>query len=101
MSVLIFGASGQDGQHLTKLCRDRGLEVVGCARSAGPWLQGDVGRIADVEHLIREHCPRIIFHLAASSTTRHSALFENHATISTGTLTVLETARTLAPEARV
>lgn len=101
MSVLIFGASGQDGQYLTRLCRDRGMDVVGCARSPGPWLRGDVSRLADVERLIGEYRPRHIFHLAASSTTQHSALFENHATVSTGTLNVLETARRLVPDARV
>ena len=39
-----------------------------------------------VEQLIKEYHPTFIFHLAAKSTTQHNAIFENHETISTGTL---------------
>lgn len=101
MTALVFGASGQDGYYLTRLCRDRGIPVIGCSRSSGAWVQGDIGRRGDVERLIDAHRPEFIFHLAANSTTRHSALFENHATISTGTLNVLESAHSIVPQARV
>jgi GDPmannose 4,6-dehydratase len=50
---------------------------------------------------MREIRPSYVFHLAARSTTRHEALFENHETISTGALNVLESARRHAPAARV
>ncbi len=101
-TALIFGASGQDGYYLARRCADAGITPVGVARSAGgDWLAGDVRRREQVEALVREHRPGYIFHLAANSTTRHDALFENHETISTGALNVLEAARTLAPDARV
>jgi GDPmannose 4,6-dehydratase len=43
-----------------------------------------------VKEMVRRHKPDVIFHLAAKSTTHHEALFENHKTISTGTLNILE-----------
>ena len=102
MKALIFGASGQDAYYLARLCAERSIEPVGVSRSAGgDWRVGNVARRDEVEALVREHRPDYIFHLAANSTTRHDALFENHETISTGALNVLEAARTLAPEARV
>ncbi len=102
MKALIFGASGQDAHYLRGLCAERGIEPIGVSRSAGgDWLVGDVGRREDVDALVGKYRPDYLFHLAANSTTRHDALFENHATISTGALNVLEAARTLAPQARV
>lgn len=101
-TALIFGASGQDAYYLARLCNGRGIRPVGVSRSAGgDWLVGDVARREQVEALVREHHPEYIFHLAANSTTRHDALFENHETISTGALNVLEAVRTFAPKARV
>ena len=101
-TALIFGASGQDAHYLAQHCAAAGIAPVGVSRSAGgDWIVGDVARRNQVEALVREHRPHYIFHLAANSTTRHDALFENHETISTGALNVLEAARTLAPEARV
>ena len=101
-TALIFGASGQDAYYLARLCEDAGLRPVGVSRSpGGDWTVGDVARREQVEALVAEHRPDYVFHLAANSTTRHDALFENHETISTGALNVLEAVRTLAPEARV
>src|SRR5450432_2361185 len=100
MTALVFGASGQDGHYLIEELAARGIEAVGVSRS-GPWRRGDVGRLADVEGLMREVAPSHVFHLAARSTTRHDALFENHETISTGALNVLESAHRHCPEARV
>ena len=101
-TALIFGASGQDAHYLARLCAARDIRPVGVSRSTGgEWLTGDVARREQVEALVKEHRPDYIFHLAANSTTRHDALFENHETISTGALNLLEAARTLAPEARV
>ncbi|HMJ84937.1 MAG TPA: NAD-dependent epimerase/dehydratase family protein, partial [Vicinamibacterales bacterium] len=91
MKALIFGANGQDGHYLIETLKSRNVDAVGVSRS-GDWVRGDVGRLADVETLVREHKPHYIFHLAARSTTRHDALFENHETISTGSLNVLECA---------
>ena len=54
-----------------------------------------------VEALVRKHQPDYIFHLAANSTTRHDALFENHEAIATGTLAILDAVDRLAPKAKV
>jgi GDPmannose 4,6-dehydratase len=100
-TALIFGAGGQDGHYLAALCKARGIAPVGCSRSGGSWLAGDVADRDLVESLVRAHRPDFIFQLAARSTTRHDALFENHTAISTGTLNVLEAARMHAPAARI
>jgi len=100
-TALIFGAGGQDGHYLSALCLARGIDPIGCSRSTGDWIRGDVVDREFVESLMREHRPAYIFQLAARSTTRHDALFDNHAAISTGTLNVLEAARLHAPAARV
>lgn len=89
MNAIIFGANGQDGYYLNKLCQDKGIQTQSISRS-GTFIQGDVSDYGLVEQLIKEYAPTYIFHLAAKSTTRHEALFENHTTISTGTLNILE-----------
>jgi len=100
VKAIIFGANGQDGHYIYNLCTLRGIETIGVSRT-GNWLNGDVSHYDLVERLIKEHLPDYIFHLAANSTTRHDALFENHETISTGTLNILESARRHSPESRV
>jgi len=100
VKAIIFGANGQDGHYIYNLCTLRGIETIGVSRT-GNWLNGDVSQYDLVEQLIKEHLPDYIFHLAANSTTRHDALFENHETISTGTLNILESARRHSPESRV
>lgn len=99
--AIIFGASGQNGYFLTKTCNENNIEVTGVSRSEGNWLKGDVSKKEFVQNLIKENQPDFIFHLAANSTTRHSALFENHETISTGTLNILETVKEFVPHAKV
>ena len=98
MKALIFGASGQDGYYLSELCRTKGMEVIGVSR-------GDVGASVssffEVEKLITTYLPACVFHLAANSTTRHDAIFENHELISTGSLNILEAVRRHQPAARV
>src|SRR5206468_701253 len=81
--ALVFGANGQDGHYLVEELRARGIDTVGVSR-AGPWQRADVARREDVEAVLRAVQPSLIFQLAANSTTRHEALFENHETISTG-----------------
>jgi GDPmannose 4,6-dehydratase len=100
MKALIFGANGQDGYYLTHALREQGVEPVGIDLS-GAMMHGDVGDLDFVARQIQEHTPASIFHLAARSTTRHDALFDNHATISTGTLNVLEAVYRQGSAARV
>lgn len=100
MKALIFGASGQDGRYLSDLCRAEHIEPIGVSRTGAP-ARGDVARFEEVRALVLQHRPAYVFQLAAASTTRHDALFENHETISTGALNVLEAVRREAPEARV
>ena len=100
MKAVVFGANGQDGAYLVELLEAKGVDTVGVSRS-GPWRQADVGHFADVELVVREIIPDLIFHLAANSTTRHDALLENHETISTGAINVLECAWRYCPDARV
>ncbi len=101
MKAVIFGAGGQDGHYLSRLCASHDVEVLAYSRSEGPWLRGDVGDLPTVEALVSRHRPDYIFHLAANSTTRHEALFENHRTICDGTLNILESCLRHHPQARI
>ena len=89
MKAIIFGASGQDGFYLKQLLRRESVETIGVARS-GNGVIGDVSDRSFVDELIKTHCPDYVFHLAANSTTRHAAVFDNHAAICTGTINILE-----------
>ncbi|MHB1097281.1 MAG: GDP-mannose 4,6-dehydratase [Gemmatimonadaceae bacterium] len=87
--VVIFGANGQDGHYLAAHYQSLGWQVVSVSRT-GSALQGDVGSFERVTELVRGYKPEVVYHLAALSTTRHDAMFENNATIGTGALNVLE-----------
>jgi GDPmannose 4,6-dehydratase len=100
VKALIFGANGQDGYYLSEACRKRQIEVIGVSRS-GPWVCGDVASPETVEKLIRSHCPEMIFHLAAASTTSHDSIYENHATIGTGTINILKYVKRWSPGSKV
>ena len=100
MEVVIFGANGQDGYYLSRLCERRGLSVAAVSRHNAPTI-GDVADSAFVTGLIRTRQPAMIFHLAAHSSTQHDAATENHATIGTGTLNILEAVYRHSPETRV
>ena len=100
MKALIIGITGQDGYYLSELLSTKGITVIGISRS-GVEGTGSVVDINLVASLIKNHQPQYIFHLAANSTTRHDALFENHETISTGTLNILESVRVHCSQAKV
>ncbi len=100
MKALIFGANGQDGYYLSELCRLKGIESIGVSRS-GDWARGDVSKYEQVDQLVKMHSPNYIFHVAANSTTRHDTLFENHKTISTGTLNILEASKIHSPDSKI
>jgi len=100
VKALIFGANGQDGHYLSAACKKRQIEVIGVSRS-GPWIHADVACTENVEELIRNYQPELIFHLAAISTTRHEAIYENHAAIGTGTVNILESVRKWSAASKV
>lgn len=100
MQALIFGANGQDGHYLIEFCRSNGIEPIAASRSA-PFLQVDVGDLTRVQQVIAEYRPDYVFHMAANSTTRYEALFDNHHAISTGTLNILHSVKLHAPDAKV
>ena len=97
--ALIFGAE-RSGRALPRggLPR-RGGHAIGVSRRALPAAATSRGEQVLAPGPRAPAWP--IFQLAAASTTRHDALFENHETISTGALNVLEAARLHAPSARV
>ncbi len=99
-TVIILGANGQDGYYLSKLYRKRGCNVLGISRT-GNFFKGDVSSFKFVEGIIRRHKPNIVFHLAAQSKTHHDALFENHETIGTGTINILEAVSRWRPACKV
>jgi GDPmannose 4,6-dehydratase len=101
MKALIFGINGQDGYYLREICKKKEIEVIGISRSPGDWIQGNVSNFNFIENFIKKEIPDYIFHFAANSSTKHDALFENHETISTGTLNILEAAKRHSPECRV
>lgn len=101
MIAIIFGITGQDGYYLNEICNKKNIKVIGISRSNNNWLLGDVANREQTEYLIKNYKPQYIFHLAAKSTTQHDALFENHETISTGTLNILEAVKTYSPDSKV
>jgi nucleoside-diphosphate-sugar epimerase len=73
--MLVTGASGFIGSHLTRRLKASGAEVHATSRSPGycsstdlRWWQGDLADIATVRRLLREINPEVIFHLAGLST---------------------------------
>jgi GDPmannose 4,6-dehydratase len=90
MKAIVFGISGQDGFYLNALLKAHGIEVIGVSRKDTKWIVGNVSDRFFVEKLIKQNEPDYVFHLAANSTTNHDAIFENHETVVTGTLNILE-----------
>jgi GDPmannose 4,6-dehydratase len=100
MTAIIFGANGQDGFYLSELLQSQNCKVIGVSRGGG-FLQTDITDFAEVSNLIKEYKPEYIFHLAANSTTRHDTVLENHATICTGTLNILEAVKQFSTGSKV
>ena len=100
MKAIIFGANGQDGFYLIKLLDKKEIETTGVSRN-GNFLRTNIESSDEVSTLIKEIHPDFIFHFAANSTTRHEAMFENHATIATGTLNILEAVKNFSPQTKV
>jgi GDPmannose 4,6-dehydratase len=100
IDVIIFGSNGQDGRYLKILSEKEGKKV-DCISRSGTKIIGDIRNYSFVEEQIKKKQPRYIFDFAALSTTKHSALFENHQIICTGTLNILEAARLHCPESKI
>lgn len=100
MRAVIFGAGGQDGVYLKELLLQKKIEVVSVSRR-GNFIIGDVSESTFVASVLKKYIPDFIFNLAANSSTKHDILFENHNTISTGTLNILEGARLICPDAKI
>ena len=100
MTAIIFGANGQDGFYLSEELKGKGFDVIGVSRS-GNFIKTDITDFLQVSALIRDNVPSMIFHFAANSTARHDAMFENHNTICTGTLNILEAVRLYSPGSKV
>jgi GDPmannose 4,6-dehydratase len=79
----------------------RSIEVIVVSRSKGNWETNNVADFSFVSSLIKKHQPAFIFHLAANSATRHDLVFENHETISTGALNILESVKVHSPQSKV
>lgn len=100
MTAIIFGAKGQDGNYLSGLLQEKDIKVIGVDREmAGGGVS--ISNFDEVCALVKTNQPVYIFHLAANSTTRHDAWQENHLTICTGTLNILEAVKLYSPATKV
>jgi GDPmannose 4,6-dehydratase len=100
MKAIIFGANGQDAFFLNELLEEKGIKVIKISRNNAQII-GDVSDYKFVYSLIEEYLPDYIFHLAATSSTNHSFLFENNQSISNGTINILESVRLVIPTTKV
>src|SRR5688572_21160494 len=100
MTAIIFGASGQDGYYLKSFLEEQQIKVIAIARSEG-FIKVDLTNFNEVGAIINVHKPAFIFHLAANSTTKHTAWKENHDTISTGSINILEAVKQYAPACKI
>ena len=100
MKALIFGSNGQDGKYLSKILIQNGIKVIGVSRNGGDII-GDITNFNFVNDIIKQYKPEYIFNFAATSSTDHKYLFENHETISTGTLNLLESVKNNVPKSKV
>ncbi|MBA3074158.1 MAG: NAD-dependent epimerase/dehydratase family protein [Anaerolineae bacterium] len=101
MKSIIFGINGQDGYYLRRTFENNNIDVIGVSRSSGDNIQGNVADNTFVNDLIQANRPDYILHLAANSSTKHEVIFENHETISTGTLNILEAVKRHQPDCKV
>lgn len=100
MTAIITGANGQDGFYLNELLAEKGIDTIGISRG-GDFINIDIADFDSVKEIINTHQPEYIFHLAANSTAGHHAVFDNHNTISTGTINILEAVKQVSPNSKV
>jgi GDPmannose 4,6-dehydratase len=99
-TAVIFGSNGQDGYYLNQLFDKLEIKAINVSRTNAA-ICGTVSDYNFVQRLVNEIRPDFIFHLAAHSSTKHEFIFENHETISTGTINILESVKLFSPETRV
>lgn len=99
-TAIIFGSNGQDSYYLTQLLKECRIDTIGISRKNANII-GSVANYDLVKTIIKNQKPNFIFHFAANSTTSHNVLFENHETISTGTLNILESVRLYSPKTKI
>jgi|WetSurMetagenome_2_1015567.scaffolds.fasta_scaffold44130_3 GDPmannose 4,6-dehydratase len=100
IDAMIFGSNGQDGRYLQSFLEKEG-KIVDCISRSEAANIGDIRDYSFVEEQIKKKRPKYIFNFAALSTTQHYALFENHQTICTGTLNILEAARLYNQDSKI
>ena len=100
MTAIIFGARGQDGIYLTQLLTEKKYTIIPIDRDGNETIS-KIHSFEMVCDLVKQNQPAYIFHLAANSTTSHTAWKENHETISTGTLYILEAIKLYSPNTKV
>lgn len=100
MKALIFGSNGQDGKFLIEFLNNKNVDVITFSRN-NSIIIGSVSDYNLVDSTIKYHKPDFIFHLAANSSTSHDVIFENHETISTGTINILESCRIHSPKSKI
>lgn len=100
ITAIIFGSNGQDGFYLNKLLSNNGIQVYNISRKNSKII-GDVSDYNFVEKLINEVKPNFIFHFAATSKTSHDFIFENHSSISLGTINILEAVKLYSNNSKV
>lgn len=99
--AIIFGSNGQDGYYLRRLLESEKVETIGVSRSTPTDIVGSVADYTLVSELLKKEKPDYIFHLAANSSTRHDALWNNHDAIATGTVNILESAYQYSNKSKV
>lgn len=99
-SAIIFGASGQDGQILNSILLNKKVTTHQVSRNNSP-IKGDISNYDFVSQLIKNIKPDYIFHFAATSNISHEFLFENHSSISLGTINILESVKKYSMESKV
>ena len=112
MKVLVTGAGGMMGSHLTEMLRDMSHDVlptyykptipIGDLRHLDP-VEMDITDWCSVHDVVASFVPDAIFHLAAQSypTTSWARPTETLTTNVIGTSNVFEVARRLCPDARL
>jgi GDPmannose 4,6-dehydratase len=102
MKAIIFGASGQDGYYLTKLLEKLNIDVLPISRKQSlQYITGDIADKKFVDEIIKKNQPEYIFNFAAISKTSYDVLIENHETITTGSINVLDAVLKYSPKTKI